>query len=114
MSWNARSLLAVTLVACACVPTPRKLPTGDAEIVAAFDAIEIGVSRDSVEQALGEPSCAWLESLWLAPGQARVVAVYLAEPMPDAFSAPCMLGAIQVIYWQDRVVEKTLHPDLKR
>ena len=85
-------------------------------IVAAFEAIQIGDSRDSVEEKLGPPLFSHNEYVHLAPGQSRVVAIYLPPPPspPGIQPAPYLCGSILILYGQDRVEEKELDPSLTR
>jgi hypothetical protein len=97
-----------------CASEPDRKPIGDEEILRRFAAIEIGSLRSQVEIALGRPLLEAPEYVDQSPLEGRFRAWYLHTPPLPEWISPYMPGAIEVVYVRDRVVEKTLSPQVRR
>ena len=97
-------------MASSCTNEPEPRAVREEDVVRLFDGIELGSHRSRVESALGRPLGEMPEQIPME----RVRAWYLhTPPLPPAMS-PYMLGAIEVVYVRDHVVEKTLNPQIHR
>jgi hypothetical protein len=97
---------------CAHGPSPE--PASASEVRKLFAAIEIGSERSRVESALGSPLLETPEKVEQGPLEARLLAWYLDPPPLPPEMSPYMPGSIEVVYVRDRVVEKSLSPQLPR
>jgi len=111
---TASSVAVLVFMAAACASGPDQQAIRDEEVLQLFARIEFGSQRSRVESALGRPLFETLESANRGPVEDSVLAWYLSTPPLPPEMSPYMPGAIQVMYVGDRVVEKMLHPRLRR
>jgi hypothetical protein len=106
----ALSMLALT--SCSNMPDPEYLD--DEVVVRLFDGIEIGAPRSEVERVLGNPVVASPEKISQNPIEGKMLAWYLKNPPLPLETSPYMYGPIGVVYVGDRVIEKSLSPQVRR
>jgi len=111
---TASSMAVLVFMAAACASGPDQQAIRDEEVLQLFARIELGSQRSRVESALGRPLLEMPESANRGPVEDSVLAWYLSTPPLPPEMSPYMPGAIQVMYVGDRVVEKMLHPRLRR
>ena len=103
---RAALVLVFTALLSACASSPRE----ERSARALFAEIAIGAERAHVERLLGKPLEESPERIDQPPNQGRYRACYM-QPRPlEPFESPYMLGAIMIVYENDRVVEKVLSP----
>jgi hypothetical protein len=113
LSTYASVVVASAVVLASCASGDEAVRPGSSsseEIFRLFAEIEVGASRSTVEESLGAPKHEHTEG---PMGDMRV-AWYLDPPALDPVESPYAPGAIEVRYMLDRVVAKSVNPQVRR
>jgi hypothetical protein len=104
-----------SLIAAAACSAPERLSEAGTltapEIRSRYEAVELGSARADVELTLGRPLSEWAQHT--VPERPAWEAWYLPVPPLHPWDSPYAPGCIGVTYVDDRVIEKTLNPQVR-